>query len=103
MKKLFFIFFIIFIPKFVYADVGVVVKRFGSCDYYIVDGTKGLYVLEWYGGHDPYEGEKIVGNIGSYGMKDVVFPTTNNRGRVWVEDFLESASSALEIIRDHCR
>jgi len=103
MKKLLLVFFITFISNFVYADVGVVVKRFGSCDYYIVDGPKGLYVLEWYGGHDPIEGEKVVGNIGSYGMKDVVFPSSNTRGRVWVEDFLESASSALEKIRDHCR
>ncbi|MDH6250194.1 hypothetical protein M2129_002204 [Polynucleobacter sphagniphilus] len=35
--------------------------------------------------------------------KTIVFPSSNTRGRVWVEDFLESASSALEKIKDHCR
>lgn len=92
-----------FISTSVFADVGLVVKRFGSCDYYIVDGPKGLYVLEWFGGHDPLVGEKVVGNIGSFGMKEVVFPNSNTRGKVWVEDFLASADSALEKIRDHCR
>ena len=82
------------------ADEGVVIKRFGSCSYYIVDGPRGLYVLEWFGGYDPDEGERVIGDIGSYGMKDVTF-NNGRTGRVWVEDFLESESSALEEIEDH--
>ena len=54
-----------------YADIGVVVKVFSGCDYFIADGPRGLYVLEWYGGYDPNEGDKIVGDIGSYGFEDV--------------------------------
>ena len=34
-------------------------------------------------------------------MKDVIF-SNGRTGRVWVEDFLESESSALEEIEDHC-
>ena len=94
---------LIFTSNYVYAETGMVVKRLGSCDYYIADGPRGLYVLEWYGGHDPMEGERIIGNIGSYGMKEVFFPDSKKRGRVWVEDFLETASSALQKIRDKCR
>jgi hypothetical protein len=85
-----------------YADVGVVLKKFGACDYFIVDGPRGLYVLEWYGGHDPDEGEKIVGDIGSYGFADVYYPDQDDEGRVWVEDYLESITSAVEEISDHC-
>lgn len=84
-----------------FADQGYVVKRFGGCDYFIADGEKGLYVLEWYGGHDPSEGDTIVGDIGSYGFKDVVY-NSRNSGRVYVEDFLESASAAMDEIEDHC-
>jgi hypothetical protein len=94
--------FLLFISFKVFADVGVVVKRFGSCDYFIADGPRGLYVLEWYGGHDPIEGERIIGDIGSYGMKSVIYPNSNSRGQVWVEDFLESTSGALDEIADHC-
>ena len=84
-----------------HSDEGVVIKRFGSCDYYIVDGPRGLYVLEWFGGYDPSEGDSIIGDIGSYGNKDVVFGNGRS-GRVWVEDFLESSSEAMDEIRDHC-
>ena len=76
------------------ADEGVVVKKFGSCDYFIADGPRGLYVLEWYGGYDPDEGDSIIGDIGSYGMKNVIYNSTLS-GRVWVEDFLESSLPLL--------
>ena len=47
------------------ADQGYVVKTFSGCDYFIADGPRGLYVLEWYGGYDPSEGDTISGDIGS--------------------------------------
>lgn len=85
----------------VYGDQGEVVKTFSGCDYFIADGPNGYYVLEWYGGYDPSEGNTIVGEINSYGMKDVLYNGTNS-GRVWVEDFLESNSQAMDEIVDHC-
>ena len=91
-----------FVAMAALGDVGVVAKRFAGCDYFIADGPRGLYVLEWYGGYDPKEGDRIVGDIGSYGLKEVVY-NGSRRGRVWVEDYLESASAAMEEIRDHCR
>ena len=91
----------IFSSNTVLADEGYVVARFTGCDYFIANGPKGLYVLEWYGGYDPDEGDKISGNIGSYGMKSVIYNNTH-RGKVWVEDFLESDSGAAEEINEHC-
>lgn len=84
------------------ADKAVVVGRFDGCDYFIADGPRGLYVLEWYGGHDPDEGERVVGEIGSYGMTQVYYPDADQEGKVWVEDYLESESAALDEIADHC-
>ena len=93
----------VFIPTFSYAaDLGIVVARFGSCDYFIADGPNGLYVLEWYGGYYPDEGDQIYGEIGSYGMVDVFYPDQSLEGSVWVEDFWESKSGAIDEIRDHC-
>jgi len=83
------------------ADEGYVVNTFNGCDYFIADGTNGLYVLEWYGGHDPSEGDTIEGEIGSYGMKEVTYNGYFS-GSVWVEDFLESNSAARDEINDHC-
>ena len=83
------------------ADNGRVEKTFSGCDYFIADGPRGLYVLEWFGGYDPSEGDTISGDIESYGMKDVIY-NGNMEGKVWVEDFLESSSAAAEEIKDHC-
>ena len=85
-----------------FADNGVVVRRFSGCDYFIADGDRGLYVLEWYGGYDPDEGDRIVGDISSYGFADVYYPDARREGRVYVEDYLESASAAMDEINDHC-
>jgi hypothetical protein len=79
----------------------VVVQQF-DCDYFIADGPSGLFLIEWYGGHSPTRGDVIVGEIDSYGFKDVCYPD-HGEGRVYVDDYLLSQSSALERLRDKCR
>lgn len=83
-------------------EQAVVVAKFGTCDYFIADGSRGLFVLEWYGGYEPDEGDTIVGDIASYGFKDVYYPNNGTTGRLWVEDYLESKTSAMEEIIQHC-
>jgi hypothetical protein len=87
---------------FAYADKAVIVAYSSGCDYFIADGDRGLYLLEWYGGYDPSEGDIIIGDIGSYGFKDVYYPKQDREGRVYVEDYLLSEDSAIEQYRDHC-
>jgi hypothetical protein len=41
-----------------------VVYRVRSCDYFVADGPRGYYVLEWYGGYDPERGDGIFSEIG---------------------------------------
>ena len=102
MKIKFSIFFLLFALSFgVNSDTGWVVQKFGSCDYFIADGPRGYYVLEWFGGYDPDEGDAIYGDIGSYGMKTVDYSYSSS-GQVWVEDFLESWGQAIDEINDHC-
>lgn len=94
--------FALLFPQYVSADKAIVVTYPSGCDYFIADGSGGLYLLEWFGGYDPSEGDQIIGDIGSYGMKDVYYPNRDREGRVWVEGFLLSEDSAIEQYRDHC-
>ena len=82
--------------------VAVVVFYPSGCDYFIADGSKGFYLLEWYSGYDPSEGDLIAGDIGSYGFKDVYYPKQDRTGRVYVEDYLLSESSVIEEYNDQC-
>ena len=94
--------FILFITSTsAFADIGYVVKTFSDCDYFIADGPNGLYVLEWYGGWDPSEGDSIEGEINNYGLKDVTY-NGGIFGTVWVEDYLESSCAAWDEIDYHC-
>ena len=84
--------------------VKVIFKRSGCRDYFLADGdVGGIYLLEWYGGYDPSEGDSIVGEFRGYGFKDVFYPNSGSSGRVWVDDYMLSRSSAIEKIREKCR
>ena len=83
-------------------ETAVVVARVSGCDYFLADGRKGLYLLEWYGGHDPDEGDTLVGEIASYGFQDVYYISVRSRGRIYVEDYLLSRSDAVEQLLEQC-
>jgi hypothetical protein len=80
----------------------VVIQKRGCGDYFVADGPNGHYLLEWYGGHSPSEGDVIIGPINSYGFKDVCYPG-HGQGRVWVDDYLLSRNRALEKYTEKCR
>ncbi|WP_156317925.1 hypothetical protein [Blastomonas sp. AAP25] len=84
------------------ANAVTVVYRVAGCDYFIADGPKGLYVLEWYGGYDPVEGDTLAGYDGGYGMKKVTYLQNGREGRLWAEDYLLSADRAAEIVSEKC-
>lgn len=84
------------------AAEGVVVAYPSGCDYYIVETNIGYALLEWYGGNDPNEGDKLVGDFESYGMKTIYNSTTDSETRVWVEDYMLSQTSAIEQYNKQC-
>ena len=54
------------LSTYAFADKGVVVLYESGCrSHFIVDGPRGYYLIEWYGGHDPSKGDVIVGDISS--------------------------------------
>jgi len=83
------------------ASITIVFRKRG-CDYFLADGPRGLYILEWYGGHDPDRGDGILGDIDGYGFKDVLY-TGGADGRVYVEEYLLSKDRALEELAEKCR
>jgi hypothetical protein len=79
-----------------------VVLRVRGCDYFLADGPRGLYLLEWYGGYDPDRGDGIFGEVDGYGFKDVLY-ANGREGRLYVDDYLLSKDNALEKLREKCR
>jgi len=84
-----------------YAEKIVVVHRIPGCSYYIADGINGLYILEWFGGYDPSKGDILVGEFTGFGFRDISIKGRGS-GRVWVDNYLLSKTSAEEKIRDKC-
>lgn len=79
-----------------------VVLRVRGCDYFVADGPQGYYLLEWYGGHDPSNGDGIFGELSSYGFKDVMYEGGQD-GKVYIDDYMLSKDRVLEKIREKCR
>jgi len=89
-------------PTVFTAAKGVVVYYKSGCDYYIVETNMGFALLEWYGGNDPGEGDTLVGDFESYGMKDIYNLTADAETTVWVEDYWLSRDSAIEKYYEKC-
>ena len=83
-------------------DITVVTHLTRCRDYFLADGPQGYYLLEWYGGHSPSVGDTIIGELGSYGFKDVYYPKADVQGRVYVDDYLLSRSRAKEKYAEKC-
>lgn len=89
-------------PLMLNAAKGVVVFYKPGCSYYIVEDNMGYTLLEWYGGNDPSEGDTLVGDFNTYGMKDIYNLTADAETKVWIEDFMLSKDSVLEKYYDKC-
>jgi hypothetical protein len=87
----------------VVAAEGIVVLNKSGCkSRYIVETTRGYVILEWFGGNDPSEGNRIVGDFETYGMKKIINTSVSQEGQVWVEDFWLSKSSVVKKMRKFC-
>jgi hypothetical protein len=84
-------------------QIVVAAARSGCHDYFVANGPQGYYLLEWYGGHSPSEGDVIVGDLGGYGFKDVFYPASGAKGRLYVDDYLLSRTRAIEKYAEKCR
>lgn len=82
---------------------GTSLGEFSNCDYYLIEVSYGDYTLaEWYGGSTPYSGDTVVGELHSYGFKDLYNISRDNSTRVWIDDWLLSEDSAAKKLIDKC-
>lgn len=84
------------------AEIGHVTKKVSGCDYFIIDAPSGYVVAEWYGGHDPYQGETVVGAFNSYGFRTFFYRFRKTEGRAYIEDFGLDEDDALEKLSEQC-
>jgi hypothetical protein len=80
----------------------VVATTQGCGEWYVAENSQGYAMLQWFGGTLPTLDDTLVGDISSFGMKNLL---VNGRAtKAWVEDFMLSRSSAVEkIINRGCR
>jgi hypothetical protein len=79
-----------------------VVLRARRCAYFLADGPQGYYLLEWYGGHDPAQGDGIYGDLAGYGLKNVLYDNGQD-GTLYIDDYLLNKDRALEKFGAKCR
>ncbi|MGQ0742682.1 MAG: hypothetical protein ACT4OG_10430 [Alphaproteobacteria bacterium] len=84
------------------ADGVVAYNKSGCGGYFIVETNLGYALLEWYGGTDPAEGTRVVGDFESYGFRDIYLLPGGQKTRVWVNDYWLSRTRVIEKIADHC-
>jgi hypothetical protein len=84
------------------AEAGHITKTVSGCDYFIIDAPSGYVVAEWYGGHDPHEGEGVVGAFNSYGFLTFFYGSEKTEGRVYIEDYGLDEDEAMEKLSEQC-
>jgi hypothetical protein len=75
------------VPAGAIGTEGVVVYYKHGCSYYIVETARGYALFDWYDGKEPSEGDVLVGDYESYGIKDIYNRSADSKTRAWVEDF----------------
>ena len=93
----------LYMVRTAFAARGTVVSYPSGCDYFIVETSSGYALLEWFGGNDPSEGDVVVGDYESYGIKDIFNVSRDTEIRVWVEEYWLSKDNVFREYRNYCR
>jgi hypothetical protein len=70
---------------------------------YVAENSMGYVFLEWYGGSDPEPGDVIIGELNSYGFKDVYNLGKDQEMRVWIDDYMLSKQRVIDKINSKCK
>jgi hypothetical protein len=89
------------VPSIGQAARGVVLLEDGNCA--IVETSGGFSVLEWYGGTLFMEGNLLIGDLESYGMKDIYDIDADQEIRVWISDYWMSWEDAIDLYYSECK
>ena len=89
-------------PALANATKAVVVYDKGCSSRMIMYTSLGYILAEWYGGNTPEKGDVVVGDLNSYGFKDVWNLTKDAASRVYVDDYLLSKDRVIEKLSEKC-
>jgi hypothetical protein len=78
----------------VYADKGEVVRV--RDDYFIIEVGCSYTVAECWSTLTPSKGDKLVGDLKSFGFKDIYNKTRDSEIHIYIEDYLLDEDDALE-------
>jgi len=85
------------------ATASVIVKRLGSCDYFLLYNKSGYVVAEHYTGEEFDEGKMVYGNINTYGYVDIYNEDLDETEHIYIEDWGLNKSDAIEKLLDFCK
>ena len=98
MKQLIIFITTIFLSSFLHAEIvrGIVVVGERKCkkrDYIVIETNMGyVYAQQYSGNYD--RGDEVIGELNSYGFKDVLVQSSS--GRLYIDDYMMSKSKAAE-------
>ncbi len=79
---------------------GIVVYD-GKSDFHIVETNSYFVIMEWYGGPDFSKGDKIVGELHSYGFKYVKVNKQAKETKIYIENYWQSKEKCFEWLKDN--
>jgi len=81
--------------------VGEVIWEKSGCDFYIVETQKYFVLVEWYKGR-LYEGDKLKGELHSYGYKYLKNTSRNDdEVKVYIENYWTFKTICFEWLKEH--
>jgi hypothetical protein len=88
------------------ADAGeaVVVAATGTecSDYFVVKTGDEYALLEWFSGHVPDKGDKVVGEFNLFGFRNITLQPAGEQIRVYLEDYGLSLDDASDKLNGKC-
>ncbi len=75
----------------------MVVYEDGDC--IVIETNLGLVLAEWYGG-SAHQGQQVVGDLHSYGLKEIYTPS-GSALRVYIDDFWVDEDEAREWLAEN--
>ena len=83
------------------ADQAVVVLVTRGCSSrYVASAAGGFIILEWFGGYSPSKGDRLIGELNSYGFKDIYVANADAFTRAWIDDYFLSQDRVVEKLLD---
>jgi len=73
----------------------------GKSDFHIIETNKYYVLVEWYNGPDFSKGDKITGDLHSYGFKYITVNGNSSKTKIYIENYWTNISRCYDWLREH--